>query len=70
MAQSEEIRTIAQVAERLRDRFPGVPAETVDELVASCHQEFEGHPIRDFIAVPVERQVADHIRAIPSQRRA
>lgn len=70
MAQPEENQTLAYIAERLRERFPSVPPETINEVVAKCHQEFDGHPIRNFIPVLVERQAADHIRAIPGRRHA
>jgi hypothetical protein len=68
MNPSEEVQALAQVAERLRGRFPDAPADTIDQLVKQVHHEFDGHPIRDFIPVLVEREAVDHLRAHPRSR--
>jgi hypothetical protein len=68
MQNSEEAAALEQVAERLRSRFPDTPADTVNRLVAEVHHEFDGHPIRDFIPVLVEREAVNHLRARPQER--
>jgi hypothetical protein len=67
MNQTEEIRALDQLADRLRGRFPDAPPEGIKELVARAHQQYDGSPIRDFIPVLVEREVVEHFRA-PAQR--
>lgn len=67
MQQSDETKALAQVAERLRGRFPDVPTDAVDEAVANFHSEFDGHPIRDFVPVLVERKARDHLQELRVQ---
>jgi hypothetical protein len=67
MNQTEEIRALDQLADRLRGRFPDAPPEGIRELVARAHHQYDGSPIRDFIPVLVEREVVEHFRA-PAQR--
>ncbi len=62
-----EAKALAEVAERLRARFPMVQPDTIDKVVQDYHHEFEGTPIRDFIPVLVERQATDRLR-VPEQR--
>jgi hypothetical protein len=68
MKESEEAHAIVELAERLRTRFPDAPADAVDQLVTQIHHEFDGHPIRDFIPVLVEREAVDQLRARPRAR--
>jgi hypothetical protein len=69
MSKIEEDRAVAEVAARLRSRFPFVEPSSIDEVITDCHREYDGHPIRDFIPILVERQARDHLTAIPEQRR-
>ena len=64
-----EAEALAVVAGRMRDRFPDVPPETVDAVVARYYREYDGCPIREFVPLLVERQVRDHLSgSIPAQR--
>jgi hypothetical protein len=63
MTQTEEIHAIHALADRLRDRFPDAPPESIKNAVDEVHHQFDGRPIRDFIPVLVEREVADRFRA-------
>lgn len=67
MQENSETKALADVAERLRARFPDIPTDTVDEAVAYCHSEFDGHPIRDFVPVLVERKARDHLQQLRVQ---
>jgi hypothetical protein len=69
MTQTEEIHALDQLADRLRGRFPDAPPERIKEVVTEVHHQFDGHPIRDFIPVLVEREVVDHFRVRESGRR-
>ena len=68
MKQHDEAQAVALVSVRLRERFPGVSGETIDEVVSGCHREYDGRPIRDFVPILVERQARDRLRTIPRQR--
>ncbi|MEO7350482.1 MAG: hypothetical protein ABIW17_01165 [Marmoricola sp.] len=67
MTQTEEARALDELAGRLRDRFPDASLEAIKSMVAQVHHQYDGSPIRDFIPVLVEREVAEHFRA-PAQR--
>lgn len=65
----DEADALAVIVNRLRERFPQVPAETVDTVVADYHREYDGLPIRMFVPLLVEREARDHLRrGIPRQR--
>jgi hypothetical protein len=68
VTESEEADALALVARRLRTRFPSVSTETVEALVAECHREYDGRPIRDYVPLLVERQAREHLSRIPRQR--
>jgi hypothetical protein len=68
MKQGEEAHAIVELAERLHARFPDAPADTIEQLVTQIHHEYDGHPIRDFIPVLVEREAVDQLRARPRER--
>jgi hypothetical protein len=61
MTQTEELRALDALADRLRGRFPDAPPESIKKVVDEVHQQFDGRPIRDFIPVLVEREVVDHL---------
>jgi hypothetical protein len=63
MTQTEEIRALDQLADRLRARFPDATPEGIKQMVAQVHRQYDDSPIRDFIPVLVEREVAEHFRA-------
>jgi hypothetical protein len=58
----DEWTAIDGLIDRLVLRFPKVPAETVEELVRSVHEEFEGALLRNFIPVLVEHDVLVELR--------
>lgn len=66
----EERQAVDQVAERLMRRFPHLPKQTVDDLVAQVYAQFDGRPIRDFVPVLVENIARGRLSAIPVPRQA
>jgi hypothetical protein len=66
--ENEEAYAVELVSVRLRERFPGLSPDEVDEVVATYHHQFDGRPIRDFVPILVERQARDHLRTFPRQR--
>lgn len=61
MDKRNEQEAISRAAERVRSRFPTVPSDTVDEVVAQYHHEYDGRPIREFVPILVERDAVDHL---------
>ena len=50
------------LAQRLHDRFPQAEPARIDQVLDEVHHQYDGRPIREFIPVLVEREVADRIR--------
>jgi hypothetical protein len=63
MNQASEAAAIAEVEERLADRFPEVSPEVVEAAVRAAHAEVQG-PIRDFVPLLVEHAARDHLARI------
>jgi hypothetical protein len=58
------------VAERLRQQFPQVRPDVLDEVLRGHYKRFDGRPIRDFVPILVERAtradlLAGLIRPLP-----
>lgn len=62
MNESEEEKAVEEVADRLTERFPGVPRNHVEQVVNDVHLELDGHPIRDFVPVLVEHDARKRLR--------
>ena len=52
---AKEWSAIKQLVDRLRAVYPDVPADTVVTVVHQTHAKFDGHPVRDFVPLFVER---------------
>jgi hypothetical protein len=63
MTNTDELQVLDELADRLRRKFPDAPLGSIRKEVAKVHHQYDGHPIRDFIPVLVEREVSDHLRA-------
>jgi hypothetical protein len=62
MTNTDEIQVLDELTDRLRDKFPDAPLGSIRKVVREVHHQYDGHPIRDFIPVLVEREVVDHFR--------
>ena len=58
MESREELQAVLEVRDRLQRKFSHVQAAEVARTVDEVHHEFDGHPIRDFVPVLVERVAA------------
>jgi hypothetical protein len=58
----DEDKAVAEVADRLAERFPSIPRSHVDEVVQSERRSLDGKPIRDYIAVLVEHGAKAKLR--------
>ena len=63
---SNEIAEVSeQVTGRLHDRFPRIPISTVQEIVEEIYHGYDGHRVRAFIPLLVERASRDRLRSLP-----
>lgn len=58
----EEHLAIAEVVQRLRQRFPSVETGVIERVVADCNREYDGRPIREFVPLLVERDAGERLR--------
>jgi hypothetical protein len=64
MALDDEDWAIAKVAQRLCARFEGIESEVVERVVDECRSDFDGRPVRTFVAVLVEKMASDRLRSL------
>jgi hypothetical protein len=64
MTEDDEAKSIDRVVAELGQRFPGVPAPVVERLVADRYRQFEGAPVRDYIAVMVKRSARESLASM------
>ena len=60
---SSEAEALSRVVQRLRQQFPEVPPDALEEIVNGHYEAFDGRPIRDFVAVLVERATRADLEA-------
>jgi len=65
-ATTPEETAVVQISARLRTRFPDTAPETIDLVVRDALHEFDGHRIRDFVPILVERHAVDLLRGSPT----
>ncbi len=58
---ASEWSAIEQLVDRLRNTYPLVPADTVATVVHHTHAKFDGHPVRDFVPLFVERAAKEQL---------
>ncbi len=58
----DENKAVAEVVDRLAERFPSIPRSRVDDVVQSERQALDGKPIRDYIPVLVEHGAKARLR--------
>ena len=63
MAIDDEAHAIDEVVDRLVERFPDIPRETVREVVDAQVAQFAGSTVRDFVPVLVEHEALELLRA-------
>jgi len=64
MALDDEDWAIAKVTQRLCSRFSGIESAEVERVVNECRADFDGRPVRTFLAVLVEKMASDRLRLI------
>jgi hypothetical protein len=63
MTNTDEIQVLDELTDRLHTKYPDAPLGSIKSMVFEVHHQYDGHPIRDFIPVLVEREVSEHFRA-------
>jgi hypothetical protein len=61
---ASEWSAIKQLVDRLKDVYPDVPADTVVTVVHQAHAKFDGHPVRDFVPLFVERGAKEELARV------
>lgn len=55
MIELSEQTIIEKVADRLTQKYPTIPVDTLTAVVRGVHARFDGRPVREYIALLVER---------------
>ncbi len=58
---ASEWSAIEQLVDRLRSSYPHLPADTIATVVHHTHAKFDGHPVRDFVPLFVERGAKEEL---------
>jgi hypothetical protein len=58
-----EAESMSRVVTRLRQQFPELSADAVEQAVYGRYDEFDGRPIRDFVPILVERSARQDLSA-------
>ena len=67
MTPDDERRALQNVVERIGQRHPDVASDEIADRVRDRAAEFDGRPIRNFIALLVEGGVLGDLRSGPSR---
>lgn len=67
MIELSEQAILDQLVERLAQRYPGLAADTVMEVVREHHARFDGRPVRDYIPLFVERRARQQLALLSVQ---
>jgi hypothetical protein len=52
---TNEAEAMTRVVRRLRQQFPDLSDEAIDQAVYGHYEQFDGRPVRDFVPILVER---------------
>jgi hypothetical protein len=56
-----EAEAVARFVARLRQQFPELLAEVIEDTFHRRHEGFDGHPVRDFVPILVERAAREDL---------
>ena len=59
-----EERSVEEVIDRLAQKYPDVERAEIETIVAEEHRAFDGHPVRDFVPVLVEKSAKKRIKSL------
>jgi hypothetical protein len=57
--------TIEQVVDRLQEKFPDTPRDEIERVARSEFDEFAGRPVKDYLAILVERSAKKRLKKAP-----
>lgn len=58
----EELRALDHVVDRLAERYPAVPRDQIEDIVAEEHRSLDAGRLRDYVPILVEHAVRDRLR--------
>ncbi|QTE28152.1 three-helix bundle dimerization domain-containing protein [Pengzhenrongella sicca] len=70
MVTIDEQQALAQVCDRLAERYPAVPPVDIRRAVDTAHRRLDGRPVRNYVPVLVERAARETLRAAEGPRAA
>lgn len=59
---AHEERAIAEISDRLQERFPDATAESVAAAIANARATFADAKVRDFVPVLIEKEAKAHLK--------
>ncbi|ANJ27951.1 three-helix bundle dimerization domain-containing protein [Agromyces aureus] len=57
-----EQHAVAEVVDRLAEKYPGVDRDEIARIVADEYAGLEGKPVRDFVPVLVEKSAKKRVK--------
>lgn len=64
MDQQLEDQGIANLIDKLVERFPSIAGGQIAQVVRECHDNLRGNPIRKYVPVLVEHSARDRLRQL------
>lgn len=58
----DETRALAEITERLQERFPDTPPDEIEAAVEFGRKEFENAKVRDFLPVLIEKEAKARLK--------
>lgn len=58
----DEDRAVAEIVERLHERFPALSPETITVVVNETRVTFDGAKVRDFVPVLIEKEAKKRLK--------
>lgn len=59
---AHEERAIAEIVDRLQERFPDAAPEAVAAAIANARATFANAKVRDFVPVLIEKEAKAHLK--------
>jgi hypothetical protein len=63
-AGDHELRGVGEVIDRLAAKYPTVDRDEIHRIVTEEHQLFDGHRVREFVPVLVEKSSKKRVKAL------
>lgn len=58
----DEDKAIAEIVDRLQERFPDKPRESIVDAIEKARATFDDAKVRDFVPVLIEKEAKAHLK--------